>query len=147
MHIGLHPGTIRRIAVIAAFASLSVLWGGSLPAPGQTAQRTVAVAAASDLQTVFSELRARFERDTGIKVTVSFGSSGNFFAQIQNGAPFDVFMSADLDYPRQLVEKGLADAGSQYVYATGRIVLWTRRDSGIDVASGLGVLKNAGVRR
>src|SRR5262245_41025773 len=124
MHCGSHPRfTIRRLALIGAIASLGLLSGGIVPARGQSAQRTVAVAAASDLQTVFSALQQRFERDTGIKVTVSFGSSGNFFAQIQNGAPFDVFMSADLDYPRQLVGKGLAEVTSEYQYATGRIVL------------------------
>lgn len=122
--------------------------GGGVAVRGQTAAaRTMTVAAASDLQTVFGELRTHFERDAGAKVTVSFGSSGTLFAQIQNGAPFDVFMSADVDYPRQLVTRGLAEAGSEYEYATGRIVLWTRKDSGIDVARGLDVLRDSRVRR
>src|SRR5262249_18312364 len=80
-------------------------------------------------------------------VTVSFGSSGNFFAQIQDGAPFDVFFSADVDYPRQLVASGHAEAGSLSQYATGRIVLWTRKDTGMDVRRGLGILREARVRR
>jgi molybdate transport system substrate-binding protein len=105
------------------------------------------VAAASDLQTALPELVRRFEQTTGIRVRVTYGSSGTFFAQVQNGAPFDVFMSADVDYPRQLVTSGHADAATLYEYATGRLVLWTRKDSGVDVARGLSVLRDARVRR
>jgi molybdate transport system substrate-binding protein len=105
------------------------------------------IAAASDLQTVFPHLVSGFERATGRKATVTFGSSGNFFAQIQNGAPYDVYFSADIDYPRRLAASGHADAKTLYEYATGRIVLWTRKDSGIDVKRGLGVLRDARVRR
>ena len=108
---------------------------------------TLTIAAASDLQAVFPHLVSGFERTTGMKATVTFGSSGTFFAQIQNGAPYDVYFSADIDYPRRLAVSGHADGGTLYAYATGRIVLWTRRDSGIDVARGLGVLRDARVRR
>ena len=73
------------------------------------AQTPLRIAAASDLQSVFPALTARFERETGHKVDVSFGSSGNFFAQIRNGAPFDVFFSADVDYPRQLESSRLTN--------------------------------------
>ena len=107
----------------------------------------IAVAAASDLHSLLPELARRFERETGIKTTVSFGSSGNVFAQIQNGAPFDVFMSADIDYPRRLVTSGHADADTLRAYATGRLVLWTRHASGIDVAPGLKAVADARVRR
>lgn len=105
------------------------------------------VAAASDLQTALPELVARFEQAAGLRVRVTYGSSGNFFAQIQHGAPFDVFLSADVDYPRQLVASTHADAASLYEYATGRLVLWTRKDSGVDVTRGLSVLRDARVRR
>ena len=104
------------------------------------------VAAASDLQVALPAIAAAFEKQTGQKSTLTFGSSGNFFAQIQNGAPFDVFLSADIDYPRQLERSGHAERGSLYEYATGHIVLWTRNDSGIDVRRGLGVLTDARVR-
>ena len=87
------------------------------------------------------------EKETGIRTTVTFGSSGSFFAQIQNGAPFDVFFSADLDYPRQLAASGHAEASSLYPFATGRIALWTRKDTGIDLTRGLHVLREARVRR
>jgi molybdate transport system substrate-binding protein len=92
-------------------------------------------------------IAAQFEKHSGSKVTLTFGSSGNFFTQIQNGAPFDVFLSADIDLPRQLERAGQAERGSLYSYATGRIVLWTRSDSGIDLRGGLSILANATVRR
>jgi molybdate transport system substrate-binding protein len=80
-------------------------------------------------------------------VALTFGSSGNFFAQIKNGAPFDVLLSADIEYPRQLEAAGLSDPGSLYQYAKGRLVLWTRNDSGVDVRPGLIALLDAGIRR
>jgi molybdate transport system substrate-binding protein len=104
------------------------------------------VAAASDLQSVLPTIASRFEKDIGQKVALIFGSSGNFFTQIQNGAPFDVFLSADIEYPRQLERVGQAERGSLYEYATGRLVLWTRSDSGIDLKSGLAALTDARVR-
>ena len=125
-----------------AFGLVSVLLSGT-PASAQN----LTIAAASDLQSVLPAIAAQFEKDTGHKVTLTFGSSGNFFTQIQNGAPFDVFLSADIDYARRLEQSGLAERGSLFEYATGRIVLWTRNDSGIDVRRGLAVVADAGVRR
>lgn len=107
----------------------------------------LAIAAASDLQTALPVIAAQFEQDTGRRVTLTFGSSGNFFAQIQNGAPFDVFLSADVDYPKRLDEAGKIETGTLYQYARGHLVLWTRNDSGIDVRSGLTVLLDERVRR
>ena len=107
----------------------------------------LAVAAASDLQFALPAIASQFEKDTGQKVTLTFGSSGNFFTQIQNAAPFDVFLSADIDYPKRLEGSGQAARGSLYEYATGRLVLWTRNDSRIDVRRGLIVLSDARVRR
>jgi molybdate transport system substrate-binding protein len=109
--------------------------------------QSLTVAAASDLQSALPAIVSQFEKDTGQGVRLTFGSSGNFFTQIQNGAPFDVFLSADIDYPRRLEASGEAERGSLYQYATGRIVLWTRNDSGIDVRRGLAVLADARVRR
>ena len=93
-----------------------------LSATAVTAQ-TLTVAAASDLQSAMPAIVTQFEKDTGQKVSVIFGSSGNFFTQIQNGAPFDVYLSADIEYPRQLESAGLAERGSLSEYAIGRIVL------------------------
>jgi len=111
------------------------------------AAQGLAVAAASDLQAALPAIAAQFEKDTGQPVRLTLGSSGNFFAQIQNGAPFDVFLSADIDYPKRLEGSGQAERGSLYQYARGRLVLWTRRDSGIEVRRGLAVLTDARVRR
>jgi molybdate transport system substrate-binding protein len=105
------------------------------------------VAAASDLQSALPAIASQFEKETGQRVRLTFGSSGNFFTQIQNGAPFDVFLSADINYPRRLEGSGEAERGSVYEYATGRLVLWTRKDSGIDLRRGLTVLADARVRR
>jgi molybdate transport system substrate-binding protein len=66
-------------------------------------------------------------------VEVSYGSSGAFFAQLQNGAPFDMFFSADVRYPHQLEEGGLTQKGSAFIYAHGRLVLWVPESSSIDV--------------
>src|SRR3954462_173221 len=107
----------------------------------------LAGAAASDLQSALPAIVAQFEKETGQRIRLTFGSSGNFFTQIQNGAPFDVFLSADVDYPKRLETAGQADRGSLFEYATGRIVLWTRTDSGIDVRRGLAVLGEERVRR
>src|ERR1043166_1791991 len=105
------------------------------------------VAAASDLQAALPGIAAGFEKATGRKVALTFGSSGNFFTQLQNGAPFDVFLSADIEYPRQLERDGQAEKGSLARYATGRIVLWIRNESPIDLTRGLAALADPGVHR
>jgi molybdate transport system substrate-binding protein len=126
---------------VAATVAALLLAGASASAQGLT------VAAASDLQSALPAIASRFEQDTGQSVQLTFGSSGNFFTQIRNGAPFDLFLSADIAYPRQLEAAGTAERGTLYQYATGRIVLWTRKDSGIDVGRGLAALTDARVRR
>lgn len=125
---------------------LAILLLALCTATGAAAQ-TLTVAAASDLQAVMPDIAKRFERETRIPVTTTFGSSGNFFAQIRNGAPFDLFFSADVDYPERLEDAGLAERGSLYEYATGHIVLWTRKDSGVALTMGMGILASPRVRR
>lgn len=105
----------------------------------------IRVAAASDLQALLPGVVSRFEKETGTRVQTTFGSSGNFFAQIRNGAPFDVFLSADIEYPRRLQAETLGEPVIEY--AEGRLVVWTRRDSGIDITSGLSALADPRVRR
>jgi molybdate transport system substrate-binding protein len=117
------------------------------PAPMVAEGQALKVAAASDLQFVMPALAARFEKDTGRTVNVTFGSSGNFFTQIQNGAPFDVFMSADVSYPRRLEAAGLVARESVYTYARGRLVLWVRSDAELDVSRGLALLTDAAIKR
>ena len=114
---------------------------------GIAAAQELRVAAAADLQFVFQEVSARFQKETGHTVGLTFGSSGNFFSQIQNGAPFDIFFSADVDYPAKLEAAGLVEPGTLSRYATGRIVLWVRRGSRIDINQGLRTLTDASVRK
>ncbi len=111
------------------------------------AEEHIAVAAASDLQFALREVATRFHEQTGNTVELSFGSSGNFYSQLQNGAPFDVFFSADLDYPKKLEASGLIEPGSTYQYATGKIVVWVARESKLDLSRGLAALLDARVRK
>src|SRR5438309_4874548 len=92
----------------------------------------ISIAAASDLNFAFKEVVAEFKKKTDHTVKLSLGSSGNFFAQLSNGAPFDLFFSADISYPKKLVEAGLAEPGTLYLYAIGRLVIWVPKGSPID---------------
>src|SRR5215472_5888252 len=96
---------------------------------------TINVAAASDLSFPIKEVVQAFQKQTGNEVRLTLGSSGNFYAQIQNGAPFDVFLSADMDYPKQLEKQGLAVAGSTFIYGVGSIVVWAPKNSPLRVES------------
>ena len=107
----------------------------------------ITVAAAADLQFAMQDLAARFQKETGKSVKLTYGSSGNFFQQLQNGAPFDMFFSANLDYARKLEAAGLTEPGSLYPYATGKIVLWVANQSKVDIGSGLSALLNPAVRK
>ncbi|MEK9141930.1 MAG: molybdate ABC transporter substrate-binding protein [Nitrospirota bacterium] len=107
----------------------------------------ITVAAAADLNFAFKELVSEYEKTSGNQVKLTLGSSGNFFAQIQNGAPFDVYFSADISYPKKLEEAGLTIPGSLYRYAIGRIVLWTRHESPIDVTQGIAALRQPSAKK
>jgi molybdate transport system substrate-binding protein len=96
--------------------------------------QAVKIAAAADLKFAMTELAAQFEKQSGAKLDVTYGSSGNFLTQIQNGAPFDLFFSADSEYPKKLEAAGLAEPGTFREYAVGHIVIWTPSDSGINAA-------------
>jgi len=109
--------------------------------------QTLRIAAASDLQFVLPDLAAQYEKQTGMKLAVTYGSSGNLFAQIQNGAPFDLFFSADFSYPDKLLAAHLADAGSLQVYAVGRLVLWLPPDSPLDPSGGLKILLDPRIQK
>src|SRR5262245_16451969 len=108
----------------------------------------VNVAAASDLNFAIKEISQQFERQTGHKVLLTLGSSGNFYAQIVNGAPFDVFLSADLNYPKQLENAGRAVPGSTFIYGVGGIALWVPKSANIKLeALGMKALLDPGVRK
>jgi molybdate transport system substrate-binding protein len=118
--------------------------------PGQVPEKPcgiITVAAASDLTYAMNEIAANFQKETGCIVRLSMGSSGNFLTQIENGAPFDVFFSADIAYPKKLESEGLAARGSTYLYAVGKIVLWAGNDSRVDVDKGFAVLRDPAVKK
>jgi molybdate transport system substrate-binding protein len=97
-------------------------------------QCTVTVAAAADLKFAFDDMVAAFAKvHPAIRVTVTYGSSGTFFNQLMNQAPFDLFLSADLDYPHKLIAQGLAAKDSEFQYAVGRIVVWVPNKSPLDL--------------
>ena len=121
-----------------------LLWLSFFLWPPVHAQKveTLSIAAASDLVYCLEELNATFHKaHPTLTLKVSTDSSGNFFAQIQHGAPFDIFLSADLHYPNALIKAGLADSSSLTLYAIGYIVLWSRRPD-IDVTRGLEILRD-----
>jgi molybdate transport system substrate-binding protein len=105
------------------------------------------IAAASDLNFAFKELVAVYEKASGTHVRLSLGSSGNFYSQIENGAPFDLYFSADIRYPQKLLEAGHAVPGTLHKYAVGRIVLWTPNSAKTNVEKGLAVLKDPSIRK
>jgi molybdate transport system substrate-binding protein len=111
------------------------------------AAQAITVAAAADLQFAMQDVAAGFQKETGKEVKLIYGSSGNFFQQIQNGAPFDMFFSANLDYPKKLESSGLTTSGSYYQYARGKIVVWVANDSKINIDSGLKSLLDRAVKK
>ena len=114
--------TRRKAASIALALALAGCGGGGR-------QRTLSIAAASDLQFAMEEIVRGFRAaHPDVDVQVAYGSSGNFYAQIPNGAPFDLFLSADVDYARRL-----APADSVFVYAVGRIVVWAPVSSAVEL--------------
>jgi len=99
----------------------------------KSAPTQLSIAAAADLKFALDDLVKEFEgKNPATKVNVTYGSSGNFFAQFQSGAPFDLFFSADIEYPRKLAEKGMG-ADNVFLYAIGRIVIWVLKDSHLAV--------------
>ncbi len=100
--------------------------------PAQACAEEITVGAAADLNYALNDLAARFTKSTGTQVKLSFGASGNLFSQIQNGAPFDLFFSADSTYPQKLAEAGQVDANSLRTYAVGHLVLWVPKSVPLD---------------
>jgi molybdate transport system substrate-binding protein len=139
------------ISVCLVFAGLS-LAGFQTYAASQDVKESpptqLSIAAAADLKFALDDLVRQFEQERpGTKVNVTYGSSGNFFAQIQSGAPFDLFFSADVAYPRKLAASGLG-ADDVFLYATGRIVVWVTKDSPVAVDKlGIKALLEPSVRK
>jgi molybdate transport system substrate-binding protein len=109
--------------------------------------QTITVAAAADLRPALDEIASRFQAQSGVKVNPIYGSSGNFSQQIQNGAPFDLFFSANVEYPRKLENAGLTVPGSYYEYARGKIVLLVPMTSKLDLKQGLKALQDPAIKK
>ena len=107
------------------------------------------VAAAADLKFALDEIVALFRKShADVDVEVTYGSSGRLYSQLANRAPFDLFFSADAQYPAKLADQGLAQKDSEFVYAIGRIVLWVPNDSTLDVQNrGLDALLDPSVKK
>lgn len=114
-----------------------------------TTTRELTVAAASDLKFVLGPLIEEFQKvHPDVRVKPTFGSSGNFFAQLSNQAPFDLFLSADVGYPRKLIEGGFAKEDTLFSYAIGQIVVWARNESSLNVdALGVDVFKDPSIQK
>jgi molybdate transport system substrate-binding protein len=129
------PQPDRTASSLRAAAALCALAFLSANAPARAAEppvRKVVVAASANLRLVFEELAGSFERgNPGVKVVPTFGASGTLFAQIQQGAPFDLFLGADRGFAVRIHEAGLA-RGEPFHYASGRLVLWVATPAGVD---------------
>lgn len=123
-----------------------IIWAAISTVPAVQGEELL-IAAAADLNYAFKDLVSEFERQSGEHVKLSLGSSGNFYSQISNGAPFDLYFSADIGYPKKLIQEGLAVPNSLYQYATGRIVLWVPKGSKLDVTKGMDVLLDPSINK
>ena len=142
------PWSPRRRRLL--FLLVAVLAGCRSESPDsrtRAANREVSVAAAADLKFALDEISREFgEQNKGIHVNIAYGSSGNFYSQLQNQAPFDLFLSADMEYPRRLSEQGLSLPGTEFAYGVGRLAVWVPAGSPIDVQKlGINALKHPSV--
>ena len=140
---------VRKVGwklAVALLVAISADAFGGQAAPRR--DRVVRVAAAADLQFALSEVVKAFEaRHRDIRVEVAYGSSGTYHAQILQGAPFDMFLSADMSYPRDLIAKGVASREGAFLYAIGQIVLWVPQRSPLQVERlGMEALEDARIR-
>lgn len=103
------------------------------------------MAVASNFTVPMQKIAAAFERDTGHKALLAFGATGRFFAQVKNGAPFQVLVAADDETPARMEQEGLAVAGTRITYAIGRLVLWSASPGVVDAQGD--ILRKGGIQR
>lgn len=139
--------TSFRNALVIFLICLHLL-ASSAQGQQQKTSGELTLAAAADLSAALKEIGDSYERKTGLRLKVSLGSSGMLTQEIQNGAPFDIFLSADMDYPRQLIAAGAAEANSLAQYAVGKLALWVPSDSRLDLQhQGMNVLLDPAVKK
>ena len=119
---------LRRYNRALVWLAVLLFLGGAKP----LAAEEIRVAAASNVMAAARALAERFEADTGHEVVLAFGSTGKHYAQIRHGAPFHVFLAADVERPRRLEEEGVAIAGTRFTYARGALVLWSPEPGFVD---------------
>jgi molybdate transport system substrate-binding protein len=137
---------IKTVLLLALAGALTVR-PPLLAAAPPGAPESLSIAAAANLAPALGALDAEFARSNpGVTLRSATGASGSLLAQIENGAPFDVFLSADMGYAQSLAKAGHADPSSLFAFAVGRLVLWTVRP-GVDVDDIAGVVRSAGVDR
>jgi len=136
-------------AVIGTSFILAICFFPTVLACAQSSNsQGLTVAAAADLSSALPDVADRYQKQTGVTVKLSFGASGALTQQIENGAPFDLFFSADMDYPRQLIAAGDADGSSLYEYAVGKLVLWVPANSPLHLdQKGINVLFDPSVKK
>jgi molybdate transport system substrate-binding protein len=122
---------LKKLLNLLLQAALAFSSGCSMPS--NKPQPELIVAAAADLTSAFSEIAKRFEAETGARVKLSFGSSGNLAKQIELGAPFDVFASANIEFVDRLAARGLIIPDTRRIYGEGRICIWQRKDNPIQI--------------
>lgn len=139
---------MKRLFTPAVFALFLTSCNAPPPATAEPAAR-LTIAAAADLKFALDDLITGYQiTHPGTAISVTYGSSGNFFAQIQNKAPFDLYFSADIAYPRKLADAGYALDESVFLYGIGSIVVWVVKDSPIDVErSGITALADPSVKK
>jgi molybdate transport system substrate-binding protein len=142
-------GKETRLGTGARLLACILLGAVGCSSSNKNDKRVVSVAAAADLRFALGDLVRGFEKKhPDIEIKVTDGASGNFYAQLSNRAPFDMFFSADIEYPHRLAEKGFAYKDEEVTYAIGHLVLWVPRESAIDVEKkGLDALLDARVKK
>jgi molybdate transport system substrate-binding protein len=138
----------RTLAAFAlALATVAIRTGSAADSPESQAVPAVSIAAAANLVYALDALDTAFGKEhPGVKLTSATGASGTLVAQIRNGAPYDVFLSADLDFAKKLIQAGGASASSLHTFAIGRLVLWTTRP-GLELGSIEEVVRNPAVKK
>ena len=127
-------GMLRWLGLVLGVASAAV-----------AAAAEVSIAVASNFSAPMQAIARAFEKDTGHKAVMAFGSTGSFHAQVLNGAPFQVLLAADATTPAQLEKAALAVQDSRFIYATGRLVLWSKQAAMVDDQGA--VLRNSAFRK